>query len=1024
MSGKVIISSIFLVFVGIITHGATSIEDSRNAPALTENGSKDGITFYAGFEGTPDASVATGDRHGDLKGKTVQYRDGIRGKALLAGDGEPFVEYEASGNMTTPEGSIEMWVKPLNWDLPCWGFHIFFRAESASVGEIMQLYKYGAFDGDFVFFASDGKSNNACSVAPGKRYQAKPWRHFVAAWNRENLKFYVDGVRAKETPLKSPVPANMVKFFLGDDPWADAAKGAEQPEWAATATGRNAQTLIDEVYIYNRALTDKEAEWAYLNKDKRKAGEDIPFSVVPAISKIVLEPNIEMKRIEVKTSLDSRVSSDKLTCELSMLGPEGVNAKEIIVVSGDKEISSALNCERFPRGDFNIKAILKDETGKVVGEKTEKLYSPGPPVWLGNKIGISNVPPKPYTPIQLENKGFSCWNRKVEFDQCGFLKSVVSGEQQLLAEPMELFAAINKKKVTWGSKGFRKLSSDANRIVWESEAVSELGELSVLITAEYDGMIRYDMTLNPEPNAVADELELRIPLRKEAATLCNVPGGWQQGVFVNAMENDEFQKKKSIESDVFSWKPCVWVGNDDLGLTGVVESDEAWDKIDRKDAFRLDRKVDSIDMVWSFSKSEWKLPSPWKLTIGLQPTPVKESPRTLRKWRYGKDTSIVPGANFHIYWTQPGLNPYFGYPETCNFTEYELRIKTYRSKGIGLVPYSLLTQFATLAPEYKFYFDKYRSPESKEGAPGDVAVFGKDSTHVVVTPVPEYIDFIVWKNYEYVKSLGLLGLYHDLSVYYPSSLELANCGYLRDGKRRPTHPVFATRAMYQRIYTMLKELEASTGDEKIMINHCGPDSILGAYCDFSLFGEGNKEDYRRDLNTTQMRVYSARALGYRCQWLPQPAATGVASQAQKDQPTASSRYLIGMLLLHDMNLSAVYINVKEAQEYFKAIDAVGGLVDAEFLPYWNNRKTVGWKDDVKLLCSAYVKSKPGDGALLCVVNPTTDRQSGTLQMDFAALNAGKEPKIKDLLSGKQITVNGDSIAVEADAYGYCLFQVK
>lgn len=1022
MKVEIIISSMLLVFIGIIACGAR-IEDSKNVSVLTENGSKGGVTFYAGFEGTADASVATGDKYGDLKGKTAQFRDGIRGKGLLTGDGEPYVEYKAKKNLASREGSIEMWIKPLNWEVPCWGFHVFFRADSAN-GEMMQIYKYGEFVGDFLFFISDGKSNTALAAAPGKRYQANAWRHFVAVWNSANIKLYVDGIRTKEISIKSPLASEMVTFSLGDDPWASAAKGAKQPEWAATATGRNAQTLIDEVYMYDRALTDTEVEWAFRQKDRRRPGDDIPFSVVSAINKITLNPNVDRKQLDVKIVTDPRMFNDKLICELSMQGPEGLAAKEIVAVSNCKEILAALNCGRFPKGEFNVKATIKDGTGKVVGEKTEKLYSPGPPVWIGNKIGISEIPPRPYTPIQLENNGFRCWNRKVEFDQYGFLKSIISGGQELLEGPMELLAAVGNRPVAWNGKGLIKISSDANRIVWKSEADSELGLLNVLITAEYDGMIRYDITLNPKQNAVSDKLELKIPMRKEAATLGNVPNGWQQGVFATIYEKDDSHGKEKAEVNEFSWKLSVWAGNDDVGLTGVVESDEAWDKIDRKDAFRMDRKDSSIDMVWSFSRSAWKLPSPWKLTIGLQPTPVKESTSKLRKWRYGKDTNLVPGANFYIFWTQPELNPYFGYPETCNFTEYESRIKSYRSKGIGLVPYSLLTQFATLAPEYKFYFNKYRSPESKEGAPADVAVFGKESTHVVVTPVQEYIDFIVWKNHEYVKSLGLAGLYHDLSVYYPSSLEAANCGYMRDGKRRPTHPVFATRTMYQRIYTMLKELEARTGEEKIMINHCGPDSILGAYCDLTWFGEGNKEDYRRELNTTLMRLYSGKALGYRCLWLPQPSSTGVSSPDQKDQPVEASRYLIGMLLLHDMGLTSTYINVKAAQAYLKAVDLAGGLVDTEFYPYWRTRRIADWKSDCKLLCSAYVKEKSGDGSLLCIVNPTSDRQSGTLLLDLSALKTGKSPIVKDLLTGKEIIVNGDSIAAEVDAYDYCLLQIR
>ena len=209
-----------------------------------------------------------------------------------------------------------------------------------------------------------------------------------------------------------------------------------------------------------------------------------------------------------------------------------------------------------------------------------------------------------------------------------------------------------------------------------------------------------------------------------------------------------------------------------------------------------------------------------------------------------------------------------------------------------------------------------------------------------------------------------------------------------------------------------------------MIIHSGPNSVLGAYCDFSWFGEGMKNDYRRSLSPLLMRIYSAKALGYRCLWLPQPSATGVSRFDQKNQPQKASRYLLGMLLLHDMGLTPTYINLDAVQKYFKAIDTFGGIIDAKFLPYWNNQKFVKWLENKTLLCSVYLKNNTQGGALLCVVNPTSIKQSGVLQLNSVALHADKILQVNDLINTKEIAIVRNKISIEIGPYDYRLFQVK
>jgi len=1050
-----------------------------------------GVTFYAGFEGTADASVSAGKSSGNAGEKTVHFQEGFRGQALLAGDGEPFVEYDAQGNITTPEGSIEMLVKPVNWAKPCWGFHIFFRASGGDTVDaqgnatggtgVMQVYKYGHFVGDFNFFLSDSLQSY---TAVGGDTRAE-WYHFVATWSKNDIRFFENGKRTPPTSLTEPFKSAMQRFWLGDDPWSGAAKGAKEPEWKATAENRNAKTLIDEVYFYNRALSDEEVAWAFENKNKREPGQDIPLLPSMAVQELTVAPRPMEKCIAMNVSANPRLKGMDFTGEWSLQGPENITGVGAITWQEDGTSKVLIPCPSFPAGRFTVSVKLKTKDGKLLGEKSVSLDSPGPAVWIGTKVGISPLPPKPYTPVKekkaafsLGNRkitldrygfiesliaygqgllakcgficrkqeaGFSCWNREITFDQSGFIKSVFSGGQELLARPMELAAITGGKPVVWENKSFKKISGDANRIVGESEAVSGIGTLSMRITAEYDGMIRYDMQLKPPVPAEVDCFELKLPVRKDMATLSCFSGSLQGGVFATFQEFLEAEAKRNGETAArpetaetkkeIPWNYYFWLGNEDAGIAGIVESDEAWDKAGRKDAIRIERRNDAVELVWSFAKSSWCLPELWTLTIGIQPTPVKSAPPSLRKWRLGDNVKQpeIPNPNFMIYWTGPHVNPAFGYPQANDPAKYREFIRARTEKGIGIVPYVLANHLAINTPEYEFYFRRYRDPDSRIAAQSDVAAFGPASGVVAITPVPEFIDFITWKSLQYMRAMNFRGLYHDLSTPRPSSLAETGCGYVRDGKRVPTITVFATRDLFRRMYTMQKNLEKETGQERIMINHMEPLSWLGAYCDLVWWGEGHKKDYRTTLTPLEMRLSMGHNLGFRTLWLPQDSAAGARASLEKknakggallEYPEAQTRYLVALLWLHDMSLTPSLCNTQVAREMFLAMDNFGDFPEADFLPYWKNQKIIGGQEPEKLLCSAYVKPRPDGGALLCVGNATDQPKKAALTLDFKALHAGGRPRVSDMNGDKELPIKDGQIELDVPPYDFRLLRVK
>ena len=73
------------------------------------------------------------------------------------------------------------------------------------------------------------------------------WHHVAGTFDGANINLYVDGALDIGVPTTEPIGANEASVLIGENP---------------ESTGRFWDGLIDEVVIYNRALSD--AEIAYL----------------------------------------------------------------------------------------------------------------------------------------------------------------------------------------------------------------------------------------------------------------------------------------------------------------------------------------------------------------------------------------------------------------------------------------------------------------------------------------------------------------------------------------------------------------------------------------------------------------------------------------------------------------------------------------------------------------------------------------------------------------------------------------
>jgi hypothetical protein len=84
--------------------------------------------------------------------------------------------------------------------------------------------------------SSDQRANDVTTISVGE------WHHLAATYNGSALKLYVDGNLVATTRASTALSSGAFPLFIGGNPlWGEFFKGT-----------------IDEVRVYNRALTDGE----------------------------------------------------------------------------------------------------------------------------------------------------------------------------------------------------------------------------------------------------------------------------------------------------------------------------------------------------------------------------------------------------------------------------------------------------------------------------------------------------------------------------------------------------------------------------------------------------------------------------------------------------------------------------------------------------------------------------------------------------------------------------------------------
>jgi hypothetical protein len=618
----------------------------------------DCVTFHVSFDGgkfAPDVAAGSGD--GKLSGK-LAFAPGVSGQAAVIGKGGAGALFPRAGNFpATRRGAITMWVCPQEWNHREDDNIVFLMTSNASFYLQRQgpLYKP---DGQprrheaLQFLCLSKITGNAGATHNCSGWKNGEWHFLAANWQWPVMEFSLDG---------GPFDAAAVVRPPTEQTFGDLIIGAQH----------GPRTLLDEVTIYRRTLTETEARLLWQNPrlqrpaprmlDARGSSEAVGLQckVYPSLNKIKARADI--------AALPSR---ERVTGGILRVTPSGA-AQRLTFTNNVAEalFDAALSAE----GDYTLALTLEGGEGvpkEPVTEKFERRVFP----WENNRLGISDKVIPPFTPLKADGRKVSCVLREHVAGASGLWDRITSQGRSLLAAPMRWEVVSGGKPVPVVGRGWKLERARETDVVGKASWTA--GEIKAQVRAEvdYDGMTKFTLTLPAARGANIEKLTLVAPINDREVPYLHACADQLRYNFAGktpAGEGVVWDSSKASRTDlVGTFYPYVWAGGGERGLCWFADNDRDWSLDDKTPTVELARAGGTLELRVHFITQPTPLDRERQIVFGLQATPVKPMPAGWRKWQFSRN---LPGAR---PFTIVGSTPYYGclsydfYPAAHDLTIY------------------------------------------------------------------------------------------------------------------------------------------------------------------------------------------------------------------------------------------------------------------------------------------------------------------------------------------------------------------
>ena len=675
-------------------------------------------------------------------------------------------------------------------------------------------------------------------------------------------------------------------------------------------------------------------------------------------------------------------------------------------------------------GDHQAVLELLDADGNVLNADKPRPFTvyPDPPPWRGNKLGIGDRVPPPWTPLTVAEDAprvvsVKCWNREYRFGPKSLLlDSVVSGGREYLQGPMRVVLGLDGKRLDGGTVTHRVRDlSDRECGIGSTRSGNECG-LSAAATVEFDGFIWVDLTL-----AFAERIQT-IPSRIDTLKIT-----WDMPRQQSRLLNSGYRSLENTGKTPERWSKrldgALWVGNEYGGISFAVESLANWSNRD------ADRQVEVVRTGQGTRVTINIVDEPIVIrgkrvqySFCLHPTPIRPRPQGHRRLRdcswMGTHHMKKPYPVNMSFWNSTAK--YHGAPEWLTEDadikadhlernrKYKPRIHTYRDlakSGARSTWYATYSHTARNTPEFIWRGEDWRCGH-RDKLYGN-AHYGYTDDMVAVCKTKDYRDYFLWRLDKSRRENALIdGIYFDLMHLERCNREDHGHGYVdAEGRRKSTVQIREHRDWLLRVYTYLKADDPQTPVLCHLSGHTAQ-IMAQAFCDYLWDGELWIREVQRDRSYENLRLDTFRAealssaYGPQISWINQlgRALTFLtpAERRKRSLKPYAARHAYALQLVHDALPGGSNRFQPQTIELWKAFDRFDLDDGDRFLPYWETDTSITLTPcNDEIVASAYVKPTR---ALVVVFNNTSADQDVTLRMDaksvFGAAN-GKSLLFRD-----------------------------
>jgi len=411
---------------------------------------------------------------------------------------------------------------------------------------------------------------------------------------------------------------------------------------------------------------------------KVQPGEFYPLQIGVYASQKALT-SLELKTCDLVTSNGAKIPKSDITClNLAGVNAAGEPVRKIVDVAKG-HVQPLWVCIDIPKtakgiyhGVLTVRPaglpptkinVSVDVSGDVLLDHGDSnLRKLTRLRWLDSKLGINDEVIPPYTPLKMHGNRINLLDRSIAFGTDGLPSSIKSNGIEILTAPIELRVAADGQLIHWKpASKLTALKLTAAKVQYVSTSASKNIDMKTSSITEFDGCVRFEVTLTAKTKTSIKDIGLRVPIQREVAEY--MLGFSRRGGFR--------PREWSWSWDIDRADNMIWLGGGDAGMQLQLSHPQehqfvtnfrdiglpkTWDN-DGRGGCVLYEDAGSV-VVQAYTGDRVLIPGqPLTLKFQLLITPFK--PISPKHWdrRFAGDD-----GNIGLCFQGAAVNPYINYP--------------------------------------------------------------------------------------------------------------------------------------------------------------------------------------------------------------------------------------------------------------------------------------------------------------------------------------------------------------------------